>query len=56
MPRLRTPDDVAQVAGALVSGRFHLYNGDHHSEWEQAAQVCAAIDTFRLTVGARRAG
>lgn len=34
-----TPHDVAQVAGALVSRRFHLYQGDHHDQWEQAAQV-----------------
>ncbi|MGN9821767.1 hypothetical protein ACTMUQ_41525 [Streptomyces sp. SD11] len=43
-----TPHDVASVADALVSRRFHRYNGDHHGQWEQAAQVRAAIDAFHL--------
>ncbi|MFH8470606.1 hypothetical protein [Streptomyces sp. NPDC017991] len=51
-----TPNDVAEVAGALVSRRFHHYNGDHHQEWELAPQVRAAIDAFHLTLVAGRAG
>ncbi|GHA70979.1 hypothetical protein GCM10010372_82580 [Streptomyces tauricus] len=50
-----TPDEVAQVAGTLVSRRFHLYHGDHHQEWEQASQMRAAIDTFHLTMRGSRA-
>ncbi|MFD6288331.1 hypothetical protein [Streptomyces sp. NPDC060205] len=45
-----TPRDVAEVAAALVSWRFRQYNGAHHGQWEQAAQVRAAIDAFHLTV------
>ncbi|MFE9686797.1 hypothetical protein [Streptomyces sp. NPDC006285] len=51
-----TPRDVAEVAGALVSRRFHRYRGDHHGEWEQAPQVRAAIAAFHLTVRAGTAG
>ncbi|WP_404200432.1 hypothetical protein [Streptomyces tauricus] len=47
-----TPHDIAQVAGALVSRRFHLYQGEHHGQWEQAAQVRTAIDAFHLAVRA----
>ncbi|MEU6071376.1 DUF6292 family protein [Streptomyces sp. NPDC047082] len=41
-----TPDDVAEVAGQLVHGR-HAPVGDYSTEWEGAAGVRAAIDTFR---------
>ncbi|MET9563778.1 MULTISPECIES: hypothetical protein [Streptomyces] len=49
------PHEITSVADALVSRRFHLYNGDHHGQWEQASQMRAAIDAFHLTVRVREA-
>ncbi|MFC8202040.1 hypothetical protein ACFUTV_42665 [Streptomyces sp. NPDC057298] len=50
-PGVRDPWAVTDVADALVSRRFRIYDREWHGEWERAHLVRTAIDVFREPVG-----